>query len=194
MVPATKQTVFRYGWQLIQVPFTFNNFAISHIFNGLTQGSFGAQYYDTASGRYVPVQQVQPGQAFWMYVNGVSQSTPQAFTLADDAAIVGQEDGKQSAEQDVNLLPGWNLIGNPFVYPVYWGQVLVYKDGVGTVSLNQAVKNNWISKMPFTWNPDSNSYQYLSDLRSAVASVAGLLGARAVACYTGLPAGDIPGR
>jgi hypothetical protein len=159
MVPATKRNVFRSGYQLMHVPFTFNYLAVEHAF-GLPRGSFGAKYYDPVSGQYLPVTQLKPGQSFWMYVGGVARGKTQPFKLAADAAIIGQQLGKQLDEQDIDLLAGWNLIGNPFVYPIYWGQVLVYnKNGNTTVSLDQAVTNGWISKTLFSWIPENSSYE-----------------------------------
>ncbi|MGC8861722.1 MAG: hypothetical protein ACP5R5_02990, partial [Armatimonadota bacterium] len=158
MVPATKHNVFRSGYQMMHVPFTFNNPAVEHAF-GLSPGSFAAKYYDPASGQYLSVTQLQPGRGFWMYVGNVQRGRTLSFVLANDAAIVGQQLGKQLNEQNVDLQPGWNMIGNPFVYPVYWGQVLVWnKLGNITVSLDQAVTNGWISKTIFTWIPENGSY------------------------------------
>jgi len=163
MVPATKRNVFRSGYQMMHVPFTFNNPAVEHAF-GLPRGSFGAKYYDPTSGQYLSVTQLRPGMAFWMYVGSVQRGRTLSFVLADDAAIVGQQLGKQLDEQDIELKPGWNLIGNPFVYPVYWGQVLVWnKLGNVTVSLDQAVTNGWISKTLFTWVPEIGAYASFRD-------------------------------
>lgn len=159
MVPATKKLVFRSGWQMMHVPFTFNNPAIEHAF-GLPLGSFAARYYDPATGQYLPVRQLVPGQAFWMYVGNVASGRTQSHQLVSDAAIVGEDFGKQSREQYIDLRAGWNLVGNPFVYPVYWGQVEVYNTTTNTtVSLEQAVKNNWISKTVFSWIPQSGTYE-----------------------------------
>jgi hypothetical protein len=163
MVTATKKSVFRNGYQMMCVPFTFNNNATDHAF-GLTPGSFAAKYYDPVTGQYLPVKQVKPGQAFWMYVAGVAKGRTQPFQLAADAAIIGEEFGKQSREQYVDLKPGWNLIGNPFVYPVYWGQVAVYDRASNlTVSLDQAVTNGWLSKTVFSWLPASGAYESFKD-------------------------------
>jgi hypothetical protein len=163
MVPATKKSVFRSGYQMMHVPFTFNNPAPEHAF-GLPRGSFGAKYYDTASQTYQPVTQLKPGQAFWMYVGSVTSGATLSFDLAADAAIVGNQSGTQIDEQDIDLEPGWNLVGIPFVYPVYWGQVLVWnKVDNTTVSLDEAVTNRWLSKTVFTWIPESRTYDSFKD-------------------------------
>ena len=127
---------------------------------GCLAGLLPGKYYDTKSGQYLPVTQLKPGQAFWMYVGSVARGKTVSFQMAQDAAIIGQQSGKQVDERDIDLLPGWNLIGNPFVYPVYWGQVLVWnKAGNTTVSLDQAVTSGWLSKTLFTWIPESGTYE-----------------------------------
>lgn len=165
MVPATKKLAFRSGWQLMHVPFTFNNPTIEHAF-GLTPGTFHAMYWDPVLGRYGTVNQLTPGQSFWMYVNNVAPGRTQPHRLSADAAIVGEDFGKQTREQYVDLAPGWNLIGNPFVYPVYWGQVLVQSRTdlmAGSVSLDEAVKKGWLSKTLFSWVPESGTYENFKD-------------------------------
>ena len=163
MVPATRRNVFRSGYQLMHVPFTFNNQAIEHAF-GMSASLFNAQYFDPVANQYKRVTQLVPGQAFWMYVGSVRAGRTLSFSLADDRAIVGEESGKQTREQYVELKAGWNLIGNPFVYPVYWGQVEVYNSvGNITVSLDQAATNNWLSKTVFSWIPESGTYESFKD-------------------------------
>lgn len=165
MVPATKKNVFRSGYQLMSVPFTFNNMTVEHAM-GLNAGSFGAKYYDPVTNRYLPVTQLQSGQAFWMYISSVPRGKVLPFQLATDAAIIGEDAGKQLREQYIQLKRGWNLVGNPFVYPVYWGQVLFANTSdpvLTTVTLDQAVTNGWLSKTVYSWIPDSGTYEHFSD-------------------------------
>lgn len=163
MVPATKKSIFRSGYQLMHVPFVFNNPAADHAFR-LSAGAFGARRYDPVSGQYLPVTQLKPGQAFWMYVVGVQRGRTLPFELAADAAIVGEEYGKQAREQYIDLLPGWNLVGNPFVYPVYWGQVQVYNKVTNTtLSLDRAVTSGWLSNTVFSWVPESGTYEHFKE-------------------------------
>lgn len=164
-VPATKRNMFRSGYQLMHVPFTFNDPSIQHAL-GLPAGAFGARYYDPVSGQYLPLSRLTPGQAFWVYVSTVTRGRSLPFKLADDAAIVGEESSKQTKEQYIKLNRGWNLIGNPFVYPMYWGQVLVAGTSepiISTVTLDQAVTNGWLSKTVFSWIPESGTYQHFKD-------------------------------
>jgi hypothetical protein len=159
-VPAVKRGHFDYGWQLMHVPFEFNNPGISYVF-GLTPGTFGAQYFDAVRKVYAPVVQLKPGQAFWMFVDGLSWNQTRTFYLVSDAKIVGKA-AKQTQEQHLQLARGWNMIGNPFVYPVFWGQVLVYLSG-DTVTLDTAVSRNWMDKTLFSWNTSKWDYDITSD-------------------------------
>jgi len=163
-VPATKRGQFAYGWQLMSVPFTFNNPTVSYVF-GLTPGTFSAKYWNGLAN--VNLSQLTPGQGFWMYVvNGPTWQNPQAFYLVPDAAIVGEASGtgKQVLEQRIKLARGWNMIGNPFVYPMYWKQVLVwYGNPAVTVTLDEAVSKGWLDSTLFAWNTDKWDYDILRD-------------------------------
>lgn len=167
MIPADKQKVFEYGWQLVSVPFGFNDPSIPHVF-GLSQGTFGAKYWDPvnspkAGGSYFQATQVEPGQGFWMAVSAIeSYGDTLPLPLAADARILGQSTGKQILEQTVVVYPGWNMIGNPFVYPVYWGQVLVYDKSLNkTFSLDEAVSRRWLNRTLCAWNPNKWAYDYI---------------------------------
>ena len=165
MVPATKSGLFRSGWQSISVPFSVNA-AASDAF-GLTPGSFGAKSYDPVTRTYLPVDRLIPGQGFWMFVGEMSPGEILPFLLPMDSVIVGEELGKQLRAWEVDLGTGWNMIGNPLVYPVYWGQVLVYNKAANvSVSLDKAVANNWITKTIFSWNSDRWAYDNFKDNES----------------------------
>lgn len=167
MVPATRRSLFNFGWQLMHVPFGFSNPQIDRAF-GLRWGTFGARYWDPVesaiTNAYLPVTQLAPGKAFWMFVGGMSWGETQPIQLAADAVIVGESVGKQVFDQYVPLQKGWNMIGNPFVYPVYWGQVLVYNEVANlTVSLDQAVSYDWLSRTIFEFNSQKYAYDALKD-------------------------------
>ncbi len=162
-VPAAKRSNFRPNWQLVSVPFTFNDPDITRIFSGVGSGNIFAQYYDAESNRYRELEQVSPGQAFWVNLPGITSGT-QLLSLADDARIVGEQNQKQLLDYSIELKKGWNLVGNPFVYPVYWGQLLVYNESANlTVNMETAVENNWISKTIYKWNAEKNGYDSLKD-------------------------------
>jgi len=160
-VPATKRSQFTIGWQLMHVPFVFNNPSVNTVFR---RGSFVAKYWDATTGVYKDVLQLTPGQAFWMNVlTGPTWKVPEPFSLVSDAAIVGNDVGEQTVEQRIPLAKGWNMIGNPFVYPICWGQVLVEYGNEKPKTLDDAYRNHWINKTLFSYNTDKFDYDITSD-------------------------------
>lgn len=159
-VPAVKRGVFHYGWQLMNVPFDFNDYRVAKVFQ--LSGAFGAKYWDPKRNNYFQVDQVKPGQGFWINVGVNTWGATQPFFLTPTASIVGAVagSGTQTLTQSIPLSKGWNMIGNPFVYPIYWGQVLVYSSTQGgqTVTLDTALVNKWLSTTLFSWNPDKFDY------------------------------------
>lgn len=159
MVPATKTTILRSGYQLVSVPFASNDPQIAHLF-GLGSSSIFASYYDPTSTKgYVTLDRIEPGKAFWLAVAPLPLNG--SITLADDARINGEVSGKQTDEVHVNLAAGWNMVGNPFVYPIYLGQLLVNHDPDGSATFDQSVTKNWMSRTVFLWNPDKSAYETL---------------------------------
>lgn len=165
-VPAVKRGVFRFGWQLMHVPFNFNDFRVQKVFNLV--GAYGAKYWDPRTNNYQQVSQVKPGQGFWINVGIFDWGETQPFFLdATTAAIVGEAPGTgmQTVTQNIPLYKGWNMIGNPFVYPLYWGQALVnYRTSRGqvTVPLNDALRDKLLSATLFSYNPDKAGYDTTS--------------------------------
>ena len=162
-VPAVKRGLFAYGWQLMSVPFAFNNPTLSYVF-GLTPGTYSAKYWNGTAN--VNLSQLTPGRGFWMYIiSGPTWQHPQPFYLVSDAAIVGEAigTGKQVQEQEIKLAKGWNMIGNPFVYPMYWRQVLVWYGTPLRLTLDEAVAKGWLDSTLFAWNTDKWDYDILRD-------------------------------
>ena len=161
MIPAVGKNVLRSGWQLMHVPFTFGDSDILRAF-GKSAGQIFAQAWDPSgglAGKYVPVNNLKPGQGFWMY------GTPAAvgqFALAADHEIVGRDGSKQSAAHYIDVKSGWNLIGSPYVYPVLWSQAQVYNRSTNVVlSMERAVASGWINGTLFGYNPDKRVYEYV---------------------------------
>ncbi|MCE5314588.1 MAG: hypothetical protein ABFD49_08210 [Armatimonadota bacterium] len=159
MVPAAKRKVLNYGYQMVSVPFGFNNPSIEHVF-GMTAGLFSALYYDAVDTKdYISLDNVESGQGFWMKVHAIKSGKTVAYDIADDASILGESYGKQSKEQYVELSKGWNMVGNPFVYPIYVGQLMVYNESTNTTcSFADAVQKSWISRTIYGWNQETSAY------------------------------------
>ena len=166
LVPATGTGTLKSGWQLISVPFKFSDGTPNRVFNKLSGQIFPQYWYLTGggSGSYKPLLAVKPGQGFWAYATGGGVGV---FELAADREIYGAIGGTQQASLNVELKPGWNLVGSPFVYPVYWGQVQFYNKSLNlALPLDKAVTSGWLSSTFFAWNADKSKYDYFSDPQS----------------------------
>ena len=60
MIPATTSSNFTGGWQLMGVPFTFNDFALQHAMD-LQLGTFAAESWNANAVQYQAVSQLVPG-------------------------------------------------------------------------------------------------------------------------------------
>ena len=103
-----------------------------------------------------------PGEGFWLYV---PDSSSGLFTVADDRHIAGAPNGVQTDSIWVTVKPGWNLVGNPFLYPVYLSEISVYNKTENlAVPMEQAIKSGWINSTLYDWNASKNGYSFLRDL------------------------------
>ena len=186
IVPATKKTVLVPGWQMIQVPYNLKDPVILSSFLGLTnfiphwpKGKNGdvSKYGDAITYNYItngydsmydeyseitklydPVEAITPGTAFWFF----GRNTQKTITLPSTAALTGAAQTTQINDQLIKLNAGWNMIGNPLAYPIFWGQIQVWAVGESkTYNLDMAVQKNWISRTFYCYNPARGAYDTL---------------------------------
>lgn len=160
MVPAVKHTLVTGGFQMVSVPYTANEPTLEHLF-GWSSGSFFAKSFDPSVNAYQTLTTVVPGQGFWMAYSGLATGATRPVTLAIDAQIAGEVIGRQLGLISVELKAGWNMIGDPYVYPIYLGQLMVYSKNTETISFDEAVSKNLISRTLFTWNSSKGAYEYV---------------------------------
>ncbi|MFQ3549434.1 MAG: hypothetical protein SNJ70_06750 [Armatimonadota bacterium] len=166
LVPSIRRSLFTFGWQFMHVPFNFNNFNIYHAMSQ-PQGRIFAYNWDPVARVYKPMTNLSPGRSFWLFMTDLSAGMTEPLTLSDDAVIVGERLTRQEVPQEVELSTGWNMIGNPFVYPIYWGQVLVKDKRTNNImTVQEAIANNWISGTLFSWNTASNNYDTYRDAQT----------------------------
>jgi hypothetical protein len=143
--------------QLLSFPWEFANSNLGALgFPG------GSQYftYDAASGQYVAAAQAERGRAFWVKYAG----DPAPFSLngassANDKTVGGF---------NVVLERGWNLVGNPYPYPVQLNQIdgVCDADPTQVYTWTEMASRNWVRSTWFRQNPDPASpdtYVFSSD-------------------------------
>lgn len=81
------------------------------------------------------------GLGYWLrIVNPDGQDVPDTIGTA-----VG------STPYEIQLNAGWNLIGNPFLFPVSWNNAMIEFNGV-RVSTVEAASRGWIADAVFRWD------------------------------------------
>jgi len=137
-VAATPKITLPAGPNMVTLPYTFGDASLNSIL-GLTQGvDYQAFRWDNDLG-YTPASSVQRGLGYWIVP---------ANTLTDQ--VLNQ--ASQPADTPtggllVSLKSGWNLIGNPYNYPIPLNQIIaVVEDSPNnSVTWDELVLNGYVS-------------------------------------------------
>ncbi|MGC8862607.1 MAG: beta strand repeat-containing protein, partial [Armatimonadota bacterium] len=97
---------------------------------------------------FTPVSSA-PGRGFWAGFVGANTVTP--------AGMVPD----QTQPATIHLLPGWNLIGQPFINPVPWTMNgIKVRIGSQEKTLAQARDAGWVRDYAWGWQPDASGGAY----------------------------------
>ena len=107
-VPMTAKTELKTGFQMVSLPFAFDNADPAAVL-GLEPGDFTILRWDSTLRRYALVNNIRPGEGYWLRVNA-----DQTLTL-NGAKVAGDVFG---GTLRLPLPQGWVQIGNPYPYPV----------------------------------------------------------------------------
>jgi hypothetical protein len=87
------------------------------------------------------VDQLELGKAYW-----IKRDAQTPVTLA------GEYEPSQYAPVSILIQPGFNQIGNPFLFAAYWGSLEIMYQGV-TYTLDQAIAHGYIRPAMYWWVP-----------------------------------------
>ena len=109
---------------------------------------FGASFGDTASWRYfgydknsisyLPFDTLRSGFGGWLFHNEQKSFSHRAKALKPDTLF------------PIVLKQGWNCIGNPFTFPVYWDNTMVGIDGA-LLRMTDSVASVFVRRQFFTY-------------------------------------------
>lgn len=147
------------GPNLVTLPFRFTDSALDTIL-GLKAGvDYTAYAWSPDLGEYVPVTSATRGQALW-----IVPSADQGFI-----DLTGAQPGLDAATGggSVDLKRGWNMIGNPYTYPISLSQLLgvVSDDAANALSWTELIDANYVNSSLASWvrnadDPNSGSYVF----------------------------------
>ncbi len=117
--------------------------------------SSGLGFNAPFQGRYEVPSVITPGKAYWVY-------NWQPGNLLDD----DYGSRNTSSQTIVDLLPGWNMIANPYHKNVRLRDVVVTKvnnPGAGDYTFEEAVLNGWLVNAVYWWNGSGYNWAAYND-------------------------------
>ncbi|MDI9636765.1 FlgD immunoglobulin-like domain containing protein [Geitlerinema splendidum] len=127
------------GPNMVTFPYEFGDNNLDNILNLVSGVDFVAFQWDPELRGYQPVQSVQRGFGYWVVPN----STQSNVALSSANVPADQATGGLL----VSLKAGWNLIGNPYNYPVRLSQLVGVAEDNPTDALSWAelVQNEYVT-------------------------------------------------
>ena len=132
---------------------------------GLPGSAFVLSYWNVTTGAYETIIPGQPsiaplttGRGYWFKLEPNSVSTTTSVSVTGTAP---------STDTDfvMTLSYGWNLIGSPYATPIDISNILVqYQQNSDGISFGDAVNNNLVSALPFSWDPGTVAYSTTSTI------------------------------
>jgi ligand-binding sensor domain-containing protein len=83
----------------------------------------------------------KPGIAFWLIARDSVELNLQNVSATPATALIGGGPYAAISNYRITLQPGWNMIGNPFAYPIPWSKVLNTTSVQSPVVYNVAYNN-----------------------------------------------------
>lgn len=119
---------------LVATPWRFNNTSWEAILGLEVDQDFQAFTFDPRQGEYVIQTGPQRGRGTWLLFNEGSTPPPGNIQLGGEPQSPGDN---QSGAPAIALSQGWNLISNPYNYPIPLGQI------VGVLAQNPGDSLTW---------------------------------------------------
>jgi len=153
----TVDTVLSVGWHMFSIPVDATLVANNYVdILGDDIPALYIYWYNPITGGYVtwtnppPLFNNELGRGIWLRVYDVTTVDADGYPALNEPFAI-------------HLLPGWNMIGQPFNFSVDWGDVQVYNTDTGeTLGIEEAQDSNWMLKYLYGYNPVSGGYEMAS--------------------------------
>ncbi len=148
LTPQPSEGTFVAGWNMVSLPYNFNQAKLSAIFAGADISSFA---WNGAA--YVTDPPSILGEGYWLYVRDPAKTS---------IAFAG-EPSDITADISVSLRKGWNLIGNPYTRAITWDPSQIHVKSAGTrYTLDSAQARGISSNSGWLWNTTKKVYDRLN--------------------------------
>lgn len=153
------------GSNLITMPWQFSDTSWTSIL-GLSQpGDFQAFQWDPVQQGYVLSTSAERGKGTWIVIQDPSVIPQGILSLAAEPI---RPPDMQTGGVILELSRGWNLIGNPYPYPVPLGELIGVPTGqsTGTLRWSSLVDANFVSASLAYWDTKSSppGYKFISGI------------------------------
>ncbi|MBS1709301.1 MAG: hypothetical protein JSS65_11365, partial [Armatimonadetes bacterium] len=159
-VAAKPTYTFTPGSNLVTIPYKLGDSSLDQTLGLLSGRDYVAYAWDPVLRGYVPTTTAARGQGLWL----VPTATDLGQITLNNAAY---QDDTPTGGLLVSLSKGWNLIGNPYNYPIKLGQIVGVAEDTpdNALTWGQLVQNGFVNSSLSYWQPDSSlpdggSYQF----------------------------------
>jgi endoglucanase len=145
------------AYNMISFPSIYSQYSANTLLNSCLGDSSYWRYYGFSpdSARYIRNNIIRPGQGGWIYSTKNSVVSISGYSARPDTLF------------PVVLSTGWNIIGNPFPYPIYWENSGIEYDGM-TMRIGDNAAHRIVRRQIFHYSDTTsdklNNGQYLSNM------------------------------
>ncbi len=149
LIAAAPRVNLTEGANLITLPWSFTDTSIEKILDLVQGQDFLAYRWNPDLGEYVTVNSIQPGESTWIV-------TDADLGFVDLIGATANAADAASGGRLTTLRPGWNMIGNPYPYPVQISHLVGFAEDnpADALSWTELTDSQLVSPSLAFWSTD----------------------------------------
>ncbi len=167
-IPALPVQPMPVGLRMASFPYTFDD-PTPTVALGLNALDFDLVRWNPLTNVYESVTFIEAGKGYWLNMNSSKTISLQGSHPLPNATF------------ELQLISGWNQIGNPFLLGVPWGQLSVINtdssdpDYLRTLTVEEAsdASHQWISPVIYRYDINDRQYHFDSDFTTVLQPFSG---------------------
>jgi hypothetical protein len=165
---ATPQVPLETGANLVAFPWEFEDTALTSVL-GLDQPTdFQAFNWDPVQKGYVIATSAQRGEGTWVVLK-TDPNDPNNLRPLGGNPQVPEDTAEGAGLTELNR--EWNLIGNPYQYPIKLGELVGVAKSSNNITFTwkEMVDSGLVNGALAWWDADSNTYRFISGINAELA-------------------------